>query len=123
MQEIEEQLFQAVQSNNFDAVQKLLQNGADVDVRNADGKTALQLAQDDDIADLLIEYDSDVNVCDENGDSLLHHAVRSGKMYKIKLLIAFGADVNAKNKKQETPIVCTTNQEIKDVLKTHGATE
>ena len=40
---------------------------------------------------------------------------------KIKRLIASGADVNAKGYLDRTPLIITHSQEIKSLLKQHGA--
>ena len=68
---------------------------------------------------------TDVNVKkDKLGDSLLHEAM----LYKskqhteiIKLLIANGADVNAKNKDERTPLHDATSKERAEQLVTNGA--
>lgn len=51
---------------------------------------------------LSLEPRVDVNVKDNEGNTLLHYAVFSGKAQTIECCLALGADVNARNKKGHT---------------------
>ncbi|KKL06495.1 hypothetical protein LCGC14_2595480, partial [marine sediment metagenome] len=53
---------------------------------------------------LLIERGADMNVKDSNGTTPLQMAVYNGRAEAVKLLIERGADINAKNNKGETAL-------------------
>lgn len=52
----------------------------------------------------LISHDANIDVKDESGDTALHHAVRTEKVDIVKLLLEAGADVNAVNTLQQSPL-------------------
>jgi ankyrin repeat protein len=56
------------------------------------------------IAALAIELGGDVNQRDANGNTALHLAASKGFNRVIELLVAKGANVNAKNAKEQTPL-------------------
>ena len=63
-----------------------------------------------------------MNWTDENGCSLLHYAAAQGHKEIAELLIAKGADVNAKNKLGMTSlnVAVLMNRKILDLLRKHG---
>jgi glyoxylase-like metal-dependent hydrolase (beta-lactamase superfamily II) len=65
-----------------------------------------------------------LNIKDNNGSTLLHHAVNKGHKEIVELLIAKRADINAKNGMGYTPldwIIDGGNSEIVELLKSKGA--
>ena len=52
-----------------------------------------------------------------------HRAVEWDKLDIVKVLIEWGADVNAKGKDGNSPLDCAKSKEMKDLLKQHGATK
>jgi len=52
----------------------------------------------------------------------LHHAVYEGHKETVELLIAKGADVNAKDEDGDTPLVYAEGEKA-DILRKHGAKE
>lgn len=52
----------------------------------------------------LIESDVDVDLPDQSGDTALHFAVKRQDIDFIRMLLAFGADVNPLNKYKKTPL-------------------
>jgi len=67
-------------------------------------------------------YDADLR--DTAGNTLLHYAVFSGDIIKVKKIINSGADVNLPNNYGLTPLRCAAalnNREIMDLLLKNGA--
>ena len=83
-------------------------------------------ARDGDLAGVQAELDNDVdaNVKDSLGRPPLHHAAWVGHKEVAELLIANGADVNAKTKSTgKTPLdyaVMGKKTDIADLLRKHG---
>lgn len=95
--------------SNSQIAQLLLDAGAEVDPRNAEGKTPLQLAvkycSNFQIPQLLIHAGADVTVMDEHNNTLLHWALRWFEHPDlVSILIDAGLGVNALNEKGETPL-------------------
>ena len=56
--------------------------------------------------EVFLKRGGEVNIADEDldGDRLLHHAARLGHLEMVKLLLAAGADIDAKGMKNNTPL-------------------
>jgi ankyrin repeat protein len=92
-------LMLASHAGNLQAVQKLLDAGAEV---NQPGWTALHYAADNgslEVISLLLEHSAYIDAESPNKTTPLMMAVRSGKIYAVKLLLDEGADINLKNDK------------------------
>ena len=78
----------------------LFENGADVDAKDNEGRTALFWAASNgrvEVVKVLIENGANVDVKDENGKTALHWAALYGHFDVANFLIEKGADVDAKN--------------------------
>ena len=96
-----------------DKVQRLLALGADIDVRNYKGKTALHYAAKAGflkVINLLIERGAPLDATDNDGETPLFDAIRSTikdsqkQRAALEALIVAGANLNVKNKKGLTPL-------------------
>jgi len=93
-------------------VRFLVEQGANVNDENYNGKTPLIMAVEHnakDIIKFLIEEGADVNAKDGQWETPLMFAVEPYKYLEISLfLVEQGADVNAKNVRGETPLIIAT---------------
>jgi hypothetical protein len=112
-----------------DVVEELLQFTLDVNARDSDGRTALQvigqsaIGRDGEdaaaVVRLLVRAGADVNVADAAyGNTALHEALNAEM---AKALIAAGAEVNKLNKDGQTPLMVTLDEGITRVLLGAGA--
>ena len=88
-------------------VRLLIEHGARVDVKDADGTTALMrasLAGHIDVVRLLLDKGAGVGDTDTEGETALHLASRRGHTDIVRLLLENGADVNAADKDGWTPL-------------------
>ena len=105
-----------------DVVDFLVVNGAEVDAKNRLGHTPLYAAMHAtrEVAEILVDSGADVNVrCSLSGKSPL--AGSRGKKTITRLLIDAGADINAKDYEGMTPLDSALTEEIRQLLREHGA--
>ncbi len=109
----------ALQNGNIRIASRLIQAGAQVNAKGADGRTVLYYAVRErqlDAIHFLIESGAAVNVRDKDGTSPLDDAVRRGTLDTIALLLAHGAHLNEpETQAGMTPIneaACRGNVEI-----------
>ena len=77
-------------------------------------------SDDKEIVELLVNNGADVNATHNGGGTPLHWAARKGHKQIVELLIANGANVNAQDEDGGTPLFYTSNPEIADLLRKHG---
>ncbi|WP_341807853.1 ankyrin repeat domain-containing protein [Wolbachia endosymbiont (group E) of Neria commutata] len=122
-------LFFATEANNIHVTELLLEKGADIKVQDKNGYTPLHYAIKIRSLKMLkallpckIDYDGEygvgteevdiekakeilVNIRDNEGNTLLHHAVKYGcSRGMLNFLVESGIDINAKNKNGLAPI-------------------
>jgi len=92
------------------AVAFLLKSGADVDPRDNDNKTPLLCASENsrngEVARLLLEHGASVNVRGKDGQTPLHLALQRHFSDVVLLLLKWGADVDAHDICDRTPLLC-----------------
>ena len=120
-------VFQAVEQGDWEEVQQWLEQGGDVDARNAHEQTLLVCAARNSwpkVADLLISRGATVNTVDKFGRSPLFYAAATGSMDISKLLIAAGADVDFRDGTGKSVLAAADEQKalrVMDVLLGAGA--
>ena len=93
----------AIESGNVNLLSLLIKNGTDVNTRDEDGKTPLELVIESNkkhMASMLIKNGADVNMIDQNGKTLLHRLISSDNvnMDMVSFLIEKQANVNVTSK-------------------------
>lgn len=118
----------AAMEGNVALVQSLLADGADVNIAQGDGSTALHWAayrDDPELARILLSADADVTATTRNGDyTPIFMAARNGGAVVIELLLEAGTDANATNAVGTTPLMlasASAKQDAVRVLLAHGA--
>jgi len=117
----------AVKNGDRDAVRALLQQGVDVNAREADGMTALHWAvrvDDVETVQALMRAGAEVNAVNRYGITPLSLAATNGSAAAIEALVLAGADPNVRLQDGETVLMTaarTGNPEAVRLLLLHGA--
>src|SRR6516165_6588744 len=99
-------LFTAIRNADAQAIRKLLDNGADVNAREAEGNTPLILASfyaSSECLELLIEKGANVNAANKAGATPLIRAATDHE--KTRLLVAAGANIQVRTALSNTPLI------------------
>lgn len=85
----------------------LINAGADVNIVDTDGETALWIAttdSSDEVVDTLLKMGASPNVQAEGGNTPLHMAALNGFVEKVKLLLKYGANPAIRDASGKTPL-------------------
>ncbi|MBD0390989.1 ankyrin repeat domain-containing protein [Wolbachia endosymbiont of Pentalonia nigronervosa] len=95
---LNDKLFSAVQAKDYDKVKSLIEQGAEVNATDSNGKTPLHYAASLslDIVKYLVAQGADINARDNDEMTPLHDAARF-HLDVVKYLVAQGADINARD--------------------------
>lgn len=99
------QLHDAVEFGDINSVQRVIDCGIDVNVRDTYGHSALHIAAlkgKTEIAKVLLQNQAEINACDDNAQTPLHFSVEFPEM--TKMLLEQGAAINRVNKYGDTPL-------------------
>lgn len=111
----------AVLYNDYDMIKKMLEYGADANKQDVIGyNTPLQIAIDsglDEIADLLINYTTDINSQDSGNFTAFHYAARSNNTKIMKKLLEKQADMSLMDNKNNLPIHYVVGYDNVEILK------
>jgi ankyrin repeat protein len=112
-------LITAAAIGRIEAAEILIEGGADINYKNADGSTALHTATafgNTEIAKILIDVGTDLNIKNNDGSTALHSAAFFCNVELVEALLEKGADKTLKNKRLKTAfeIVEPPFEDIKD---------
>ncbi|KAK8717060.1 hypothetical protein V6N13_044341 [Hibiscus sabdariffa] len=109
------------------SMDKLLEDGLNIDGVDKDGHTALHKAiigKKEAVISHLLRKGANPHVKDEDGATPLHYAVHVGSLQTVKLLLKYNVDVNVADRDGWTPLhiaVQSRNRDITKVLLVSGA--
>ncbi|XP_054721947.1 protein phosphatase 1 regulatory subunit 12A-like [Uloborus diversus] len=109
----------ACAASDTEEVERLLEQGTDINTANVDGLTALHQACIDnnlDMVQFLVEHGCDVNRGDNEGWTPLHATASCGFISIAKYLIENGANVAAVNNDGDLPIDIAESSEMEEFL-------
>lgn len=108
-------------------VRDLLDHGADLEIRDNDGRTALMeacMAGHTDSVTMLVEKGANVHVESRHGTTPLLAACMSGQPEVVRVILECGADVTTANRYGKTPLdeaTASGYEDIVDLLLSWGA--
>jgi ankyrin repeat protein len=109
----------------LETVQLLLRDGANTNLQNHLGQTALHKASHCGhlgIIELILDHNSDVDARDYDGSTPLHLAISEASLEAVELLLKHGASVHTQNNRGETLFQAASArgiQEITELLSMH----
>lgn len=112
-------LFDEIRNNNWQNVNQLIQNGADVNAKDKYGLTPMHGAVEKgnlEMVKLLIKNGAVVNAKDNDEKTPLFYAVDNKSHDMVTTLIQKGADVNAKDANRNTPLDIATENKLTEII-------
>ncbi|MCF6354102.1 MAG: ankyrin repeat domain-containing protein [Candidatus Polarisedimenticolaceae bacterium] len=117
-------LYNAVMAGRTQVAEMLIKHGAKLDSNQLLQEAVSNQIVDRDIFRFLIQQGADINLITEEGETLLHTAVKKGYRVVSRILIRNGADINARDTAGQTPLwyaIQHKNSDIIALLKRNGA--
>jgi ankyrin repeat protein len=108
-------------------VKCLLSSGADINLRDEDGRSLLFVAsyhEHFDVIKYLLSSGADINLRNKRGESPLFVASHRGHCAIVKCLLSSGADINLCDEGGKSPLFVATSAGYYDIVKllrAHGA--
>jgi ankyrin repeat protein len=98
---------------------KILELGADINVKDKDGETPLYGASfygRTEIVSLLLQKGADINVKDKDGETPLYGASQDGNKEIVSMLLQKGADTDIADKNSRTPLYWASSRGHKEIV-------
>lgn len=102
-----QRMFAAVHQDDLHAFRAALEAGANLNDQDDNGLAPIHLTtklRSDLVFDELLARNADVNAISRQGVSALHTAAFNGDMPKVRTLVEHGADIEARNRQDRTPL-------------------
>jgi len=112
----------AIETGSLKGCQELLAHGARLDIQSHHSMSAMALASGpasgNGFLELALKHGGNPDFAEaDSGDTPLFFAIRSGEVQRVEMLIKAGANVNARNNRQVTPLIeCAVTTEYKCAL-------
>jgi ankyrin repeat protein len=114
-------LIQATKARQINKVKLLIAEGTDINAKDREGKTALQIAArivNPPMIEVLLDHGVDVRARDNEGKTALHYAAENLYLDReLQLFLDYGSDVNAKDNKGKTPLQIAVSKGNADIAK------
>lgn len=109
----------AVIKNKEEVVKFLVDRGADVDTRKRCGNTPLLLSRSADVTLLLLQSGRlrSINSVNQDGFTALHLAAKRGDLEQVKAIVSHGANINARDRHEHTPLTWAAIESHKEIVK------
>lgn len=111
----------AAENFNTGIARKLLEAGADVNLRTSPGgHSALHLGvSNEEFLKMLLDFEPDVNLTDNRGNTALNYYLASegAELSIVQMLVLEGSDINKANKDGITPLHRAATQKIPDIAR------
>ncbi|MBT2648740.1 ankyrin repeat domain-containing protein [Bacillus sp. ISL-34] len=114
-----EQLIQAIERKETERIRSLIEQGADMNAQDSEGRTATMIAtynNDVESAKILIEAGADVNIQDDMKNSPFLYAGAEGYVGILKLAIEAGADPAITNRYGGTALIPASEHGYVEVI-------
>ena len=118
------QAFTAAEKGDIKKLTRLLNQKLDIDARGPRQETLLMKARDPATVAWLIEHRANLNLVDDQGNTVLADAALGKQIEKVKQLIAAKANLNIRDQSGETALNAADragNEEIAALLRAAGA--
>jgi ankyrin repeat protein len=110
-------LIKAIENDDLVAIESLIAQGANIELRDEDGWTPVMLAaiyeRHDSLA-LLVSRGADVEARDFEGWTALMAAASDGDKRSVDILLSAGALVHVKDSAQRSPLICACYHALGD---------
>ena len=110
----------AASNGSVDRLKQLIKDGADVNEKDEEGRSALQFAAgygEIECMEVLLEAGADIDAVDENKNTAAHYSAGYGNVESVSLLKKKGADLSLKNEEGKTAKEVAEMNEQDEVVK------
>ncbi|AXN37259.1 hypothetical protein CN689_18400 [Peribacillus butanolivorans] len=117
---VNEQLIQAAERKETETISRLIEEGADINTQDSEGRTATMIAtynNDVETAKILITAGADVNIQDDMKNNPFLYAGAEGYLEILKLTINAGADPTITNRYGGTTLIPASEHGYVNVIK------
>ncbi|MFE4425500.1 ankyrin repeat domain-containing protein [Peribacillus butanolivorans] len=117
---VNEQLIQAAERKETETISRLIEEGADINTQDSEGRTATMIAtynNDVESAKILITEGADVNIQDDMKNNPFLYAGAEGYLEILKLTINAGADPTITNRYGGTALIPASEHGYVNVIK------